>query len=106
MSSRTRHQKLDIIANDLLIKKKLLARINELGLTFDQIIQESIKHNIKGITKSSLSVYKNSTESVHGSLTQKAVIYLCLRYGVNIRIIVSTEEYDEQKCLEKLNKVL
>lgn len=103
--NRKRHQKLDIIANDILIKKKLKTRIKDLGLTYKNIIDESIKHNIPGITKSSLSVYLNNIDSLHGSLTQKSVVYLCFRYGIKIRIIVSTNEYNEEECLRKIKSM-
>lgn len=102
MSNRKRHQKLDVIANNILIKKKLKTRIKELGLTYKNIIEESIRHNIVGITKSSLNVYLKHVDSLHGSLTQKSVVYLCKRYGINIRIIVSTNEYNEKECLENV----
>lgn len=102
MATRKRHQKLDLIANNILIKKKLKTRIKDLGLTYKNIIEESIRHNIIGITKSSLNVYLKNTDSLHGSLTQKSVIYLCKRYGINIRIIVSTDEYNEKECLKKV----
>jgi len=105
MSNRKRHQKLDIISNNILIKKKLKTRIKDLGLTYKDIIEESIRHNIQGITKSSLSVYLNNIDSLHGSLTQKAVVYLCKRYGINIRIIVSTDEYNEKECLKKVEEM-
>jgi len=102
---RKKHQKLDIIANNKLIKQKLLIRINELKLSYKSIIEEARRHNIKGITKSSLSVYFNM-DSMHGSLTQKSVVYLCLRYGINIQITVSTNEYNEEECVKKLNEKL
>jgi hypothetical protein len=103
---RKRHQKLDIIANNKLIKLKLKSRIDELDLSYNSIIAEAKKHNIKGITKSSLSVYFNNIDSLHGSLTQKSVVYLCLRYGINLQITVSTSEYNEEECLKKLNERL
>ena len=106
MTKRKRHQRLDLIADNRYIKEKLNIRIKELGLTYKNIVEESIKYNIPGITKSSLSVYLKSKESLHGSLTQKAVIYLCLRYGINIRIIISANEYDENKCLKELERKL
>lgn len=106
MSDRKRHQKLDLIASNILIKRKLKERIVALRLTYDKIIEEAKKHNIKGITKSSLSVYLNNVDSLHGSLTQKAVVYLCLRYGIDIKITVSTKEYNEEECIKELERKL
>jgi hypothetical protein len=111
---------MDIIKDSTPIRNNLKLRIEELSLTPKQMIEEAERHGII-FTQASLSKYLNKG-NVKGCLTQETIIWLCVRYGIDVKLLVNTPvadftkpdaptitmkllPYNEQQCLTNLKKI-
>ena len=95
---------IDIVLMAPSIKKNLKKRIEELNLSYSMIVNEAKALGMKGITKSSISCYLNYNPPKNGSLSQKHIIWLCLRYGVKLSVRSELLEYNEEQCKKELSK--
>lgn len=104
-----------IVKQSSLIKKVLKQRIDELGLTYAQIIMESERFGIDTIKPENLSRYFKGGK---GGLTQENIVYLSYRYGIDIQLIVgnpvalkdgkiqcSIPKYNEKDCIAKVKSI-
>ena len=103
-SEKQIRKKIDIILYSNVIKSLLKARITELDLTYREVVEDAVLHKRKGININSLSRYFSTTEPHLNTITHENVVWLCFRYGVNIKLSVSLETYDYNSCINKLNK--
>lgn len=101
MNIKVKKQKrVDIIVGSKRIKEAIKTRREQLELTYDDIIAHAKEAGIKGLTKSSLSLYFNNNTPVLGFPTQRHIIFMCIRYGISIGINVN---YVDAKPKEILN---
>lgn len=91
-----------VIKESKKIYKALWGRFNNLGLSYSDIVADAAHHDRK-FTSSSLSRYYkqfdedgNFKEAVKGSLSQEDLIWLCLRYCINISLTVEAAPYDQK----------
>jgi hypothetical protein len=95
----------DIVVYSQTLKNALYKRIvDELHLTFKQVETDAISKGAKGIFSSSLSRYFSQERPIHGSLKHSNIIWLCLRYGINVRLDIRPVPYDEKVCVETLKR--
>jgi len=96
-------KKQDIIVNSTAIRTLLKKRFEELSLTYTNIISDANSLGNTSITKSCLSIYLNNKDTVN-QMTQENVIWLCIRYGVDIKIPVTyIKDYSYEDFKLKLN---
>lgn len=100
-----KQKKVDLIVSSQNLKKAIKKRIDELNLSYNDIIKDAEEKKVVGITKSSISIYFNSNHPASGCLSQKNIIWLALRYGIDIKVIIKLiEPYSEGEALKKLKK--
>lgn len=92
---------MDIILGSLKIKNMIRERIKELNLTYPKIIQESKDFGIIGLTKSAISLYLNNNVPVHGAMSQEHILFFCARYGIDVKLTIQKNEYNETVCIER-----
>jgi len=95
-------KQIDIVKSSIIIKKALQKRFEELNLSYNMIVKESNKYDIK-LTKHKLSVYFNHTSIQSGYPSQGQIIWLCFRYGIDLNLIIKPSPYDETEALNKVN---
>jgi len=105
---------MDLIKESKGIHKCLLKRWEELELKDSHIIKDAEERGMK-LTKSNMSNYRQSTGVPHG-MTQKQVLWLAIRYGINVMITIGQpvvkngdivyeiDKYNELNCIKNLNK--
>jgi hypothetical protein len=93
----------DIVKISSPIKKHLKDRFAELNLSYDKIVKDA-KDRGFSLSKSCLSVYFNNEDLKKNYPTQKQIIWLCLRYGIDIKLNVKKLEYNETECLQRLKE--
>jgi hypothetical protein len=94
---------LDIIRINTSIKKKLVFRFDELGLTNKDVCLDAKKLGYV-IQESALSRYINNNQIVVGSLTQEQILWLCCRYCITLKLEIEKEIYNKKRAEELLNK--
>lgn len=77
-----------IIKQSSTIRTALHKRITELNLSYTQLKNEAEKFGVKGVRIEMLSRYFSGTQQ--GKLPEDAIIFLCLRYGIDILLGVGT----------------
>jgi len=83
-----------VIRSNETIKLFLIKRMEEEKINYKDIIIEARKNRLK-ISKSSFSRWMSADGYKSGSLTQKQILWLCKRYGINVSIKIEyQEEYD------------
>jgi hypothetical protein len=93
---------IDIITGSSHIKKTVKKRLfDDLQLSYGKIIANAKEDGIGGINKANLSKYFSSDSPVSGSISQKSLLYLCVRYGINIRAIVKPMPYNEVEAKQR-----
>lgn len=104
-----------IVKDSVRIRELLRNRFEELELSNTKIVEDA---NDKGMvfTNAMLSRYMKKG-NVPGSLTEENIIWLCYRYGIEIKLLVGSPKivenrislvippYNEEKCLEIINKL-
>jgi hypothetical protein len=96
---------IDIVTASKPLKKMLKMRIKEeLGLSYGKIIANAKEDGISGLNKSNLSLYFGNDKPMSGSISQKSLLYLCVRYGINVGIKASFFRYNEKLMKEKVKR--
>ena len=99
-------KKIDLILYSAVLKSKLKIRLfDELKLKYNDIIADAKEVGYKGLNKPNLSRYFTSTIPMSGSISQQSVLYLCIRYGVEIKLKVNIMPYDKEKCIQSIKKI-
>jgi len=97
MSAQKQKKTVDIVLGSNPLKNMLKKRLfEELGLSYSKIVTNAKEDGIKGINKSNLSKYFGSDKSMSGSISQKSLLYLSVRYGIIVRLSASAINYNEQ----------
>jgi hypothetical protein len=84
----------DIIVVYPKLKKHLQERFKELNLSYSDIANDAISYGMKNISKSSLSCYFNNKN--RGTISQKALLFLCVRYGIELKVSSNVISYNEE----------
>lgn len=99
----TKKKMLDIVTGSKPLKKMLKYRLfEELKLSYGKIIHNATEDGINGINKANLSKYFGSEDSISGSISQRSVLYLCVRYGINTGLKASFVDYNEDALKAKV----
>jgi len=77
----------DIIKSNSLIKRRLLNRFDDLSLLNKDIVRDAEERGYR-IQESCLSRYLTKPPEVTGSLSQEQILWLCMRYCVNVKLVV------------------
>lgn len=104
-----------IIKSSKSIRTFLQQRMNELSLTPAFVVKDAKDRGIK-IDSASFSKYLHKEES-SGGLPEESILFLAIRWGININLIVGTAtisdgklkvslpKYDEAKALKQLKTI-
>lgn len=99
----TRKKMLDIVVGSKPLKDMLRYRIlTELKLSYPQIVQNAKEDGIVGINKANLSKYFRHDKPISGAISQRSVLYLAVRYGIETGLKGSFIDYNEQKLKDKV----
>ena len=74
---------IDIIRHNDIIRNAIKARIDELNLSYNDIIKDAKKYNVS-LSKSALSTYFNGVKK--RGLTHRQVLWLGTRYNLTIKV--------------------
>lgn len=94
--------KSSIIKDSKQIHSFLLQRMSELKLKAADIVKDAEERGFK-VDSSSLSRYLKSG-NVKGSLSEEAIIWLCIRYGIDLMLLAGTPKIVEGKLRIELPK--
>ena len=83
----------DLVKNNKAINNALKERFKELDLTYQAVSNDSLNFSIKGINRSSLSRYFSN--NIKGSLTHEQVVWLCVRYCIELKMKIKVMPYVE-----------
>lgn len=104
-----------IVKDSKTIYKFLIQRVKELGLRPTDIIKDAEALGVK-IESASLSKYLKHG-NIKGALSEELIIWLSIRYGIDVYLMVGTPkiedgklkidlpEYNEKKALAKLKVI-
>lgn len=106
-----------VIKDSLTIRRMLMKRWEELHKLPNDVLLDATNKGMK-FTFAQLSKYMNHG-NVKNSLTEESIVWLCIRYGISIKLLVGKptldvtnkklvmveEPYDEKKCLQNLNLI-
>ena len=102
-----KYKKKDLIRSNRDIQESLFIRITELNLTLAQIEQDAIAMARPTIKVSRLSAYFRNNEQgkqPSGGLTQEDVLWLCERYGIDVKINVVLKAYNERTFKQNITR--
>ena len=92
----------DIFKESVTIRTLLLRRLKELRLKSKEVVADANSYGII-FNEAALSRYlKNG--NVKGTLSQYNIIWLCMRYGIEVELTSKLTPYNEKKCLNKIKK--
>lgn len=95
----------DILTSSQSVKELLRKRIfDELKLTYRDVERDAKRFGTKGIFTSTLSRYFNNKYPVYGGLKHANIVWLCLRYGIELKLYCNLIKYNEEECMETLKK--
>ncbi len=91
-----------IIKSNSTIRDLLFKRIADQNLLFIDVVQDARKRG-RCIDQGALSRYMNKNFQSVSTLSQENILWLCVRYGVDVQIEAKyIGVYNEKKCLERL----
>lgn len=100
---------MSLVKSSKVIKKALKERLiylypsNKGGYKGSYIIKDALDRGFK-ITSEQLSRYFSDKEQKN-TLSESQIIWLCLRYGIDIELKISSPPFDEAKSIEKLKLI-
>jgi hypothetical protein len=99
---REQENRRDIIRSSTKIRITLQQRFSELSLGYNNISTDAKK---LGMTMSPSNIHRY-IEDNELSLSQFQILWLCVRWGVDIKFSVSRVEYNKITCLNNLKKLI
>ena len=93
-----------IVKSSSVIRTSLKNRIDELGVSLHKVSKDA-KHRGQSIAVSSLSRYFNHGAYVKSSLSQESILWLCIRYGINVGLHIKKPQYKETEAITNLNRI-
>ena len=93
-----------IVKSSSVIRNSLRERLDELELSLHGISKDA-KERGRPIAVSSLSRYFNHGAYVKSSLSQESILWLCIRYGIDIGLHIKKPDYEETKAISKLKRI-
>jgi len=96
-----------IVKSSMVIRRALQERLNELGISLRDASKDA-KARGKSIEVSSLSRYfKHGDENayVKSGLSQENIIFLCLRYSIDVKLTIKVLPYNEVEASQNLEKI-
>lgn len=104
---RVAQKRVDILLYSKTVKEALKTRFKELDLLYGDIISDARERGNKTISMANLSIYFNYDRPMLGGITSTNLMWLCIRYGIDINIDVKwpLKEYDENKCITNLKRL-
>lgn len=93
-----------IIRSNKDIKDFMVIRMAELNINVIDVVKEAKSYRLK-ISQSSFSRWMNATKSEPGVLTQRQILWLCKRYGIDITLTIEYQkDYDPVKAAIEAEK--
>ena len=92
-----------IVKSSSKIKKALTERFKELRITKSDIVQDAEQRG-HPIGLSTLSRYLNKGAYVKSGLSQEHILFLCVRYSIDIKLIINVKDYNKSEAIENLKK--
>jgi hypothetical protein len=85
MAKSKKKNSLCLVKSSEVVRKAIIKKIIERGLSNNAIILDAKTHNFI-IDKAALSRYLSKPGAVSGGLTQEAIVWLAVRYGIGITL--------------------
>lgn len=104
-----------IVKSSKSIRVYLEQRMTELSLTPSAVVKDAKERGVK-IDSASLSKYLHTPDSV-GGLPEEAILFLALRWGIKVHLVVGTPTivnnkmsislppYDEEEALKQVKAI-
>ena len=93
-----------IVKSSAIIKKKLTERFAELeNLSYGDVSRDAKKRGMK-IAVSSLSRYFGKKPHVRSGLSQENILWLCIRYCINVQLKIKVKSFDQETADTNLAK--
>lgn len=100
-------KKIDIVLYSESIKRRLRFRFEALRLKPSDVVKDANEKGMTTITKDKLSRYLNNDVPVRGFPTQKDILWLCTRYGLEVKLnITLIPNYIEAECIERAKNIM
>lgn len=93
-----------LVKSSLIIKNLLKERFKELNMKIVNVVKDANEKGNKALNKSNLSLYFGHNIPMYGFPKEEDILWLCIRYQIDIRLISKKLEYNEEKALQELNK--
>lgn len=95
---------MSIIKDNIEIREALFKRITELQLTLKDVTIQAERQFGRKIHPSQLSRYFSETPSPGPKITEDDVIWLCIRYGIDISLDVKLNRYNEKTRIHAIRR--
>ena len=92
-----------IVKSSNIVRKVLIARLNQLNIKPVDVVKDAELRGRPSITKAKLSVYLTKTNPKNG-LKEEDIIWLGLRYCIDLTLSVKALTYNEEDAINNLNK--
>lgn len=101
---------MSLVKDNKIIKKHLLNRLRELypsnvgfGFKNSAVVQDASERNFK-IAPEQLSRYF-SDKPQKNTLSEVQVLWLTVRYGIDVNLVITAPKFDEAQALNKLKLI-
>lgn len=93
----------DLIRGNTQIRETLRKRFHELNVSYSKVAKDAKALGVSGINRSSVCKYFRS--ETKGTITHEQIIWLCVRYGIEVKVKVASLSYKEEDCLKKISLI-
>lgn len=93
-----------IVKSNLDIKQKLLDKITQLGLTYSDVVEDAREKHGRRFTLAMLSRYFNMGGQLTCTISQQDIIWLCDRYGLDVKVSVINARNSQKSNQQKLKR--
>lgn len=90
-----------IVKNNSDIRELLFKRITEQKMLWIDVVADAKKYD-RLLHISQISRYFNGT--TQNALCQDDILWLCMRYGINVSIEVTANKYNEKKHIQAIKR--
>lgn len=100
-------KKVDILLYSPTLKKRLQIRFLAEKLKVADVVRDANEKGMKTITKEKLSRYFNHDTPIKGFPTQKDILWLCTRWGLEIKLSVTLKNpYSTEESIEQAKQIM
>ena len=94
-------KQIEIVKSSKTLRDSLKLRFKELNLTYDKVVADAKEKGLS-ITKSNISALFNQSLPGKNYPSQRQLLWLSIRYSIDIRLIIEIKKYDEEYAIKRL----